>query len=700
MTMFYRSTLAVLISLSLAACGGDDDKSDVTNPIPEIPVPIEPLPTEQIRLQIGDNPLQALKESVIVKNLDGEPARVELEVFKGIPYASAARFSHSKITAISKINDATKFGDVCPQNRATIQAQSEDCLNLNIWRPENTTASESLPVYVFIHGGDFEVGSGSEPLVQGDNVVAQGALDGKPFIAVTINYRLGILGSYWQDGNKTPEGGNFGLGDQKRALQWLNENIDLFGGDPDNVTLIGQGAGAMSVGILQQRQNQESTAGDYFQRAIIQSNPYGFDYKTYGQAQTFTNKLEQYSTEMFGDNTDPSLLADLSLSQLMQVQAKAVDPIQKIGAWSGLACIDINDLVGSGLCFAAKLDSETTPLSHLKPFSPYIEYRAKGFLKPEITGYHLTEQPAQTDFSVPTVVGFNSDDAATTAFLPGLTSLIPTVIELTQEMNDTPDDITLSAANIRTWLASQDNLASLEQKLNHLTPDEVTAQVELSDIFPSSAYEAITKLFFGLGNGKLIDSLFALTDFAPNAENELSGATTNMAQFNQLANDLLFSGPARIKAKQTSDKGLLSATLYQFDYQPSFNTWTVYNEEENIYLSDLIKSISCIGKVCSGAELPFIFNKPYNLAGSLVKPSSKDRELMSKMSRVWFSDELFADNQYDTATDNVLVIDADTNIKAITSWDKNMQPGIDSKLRDGRLTGLENLGLMLGYFNK
>ncbi|GIU16714.1 hypothetical protein TUM4644_01120 [Shewanella colwelliana] len=696
MTMFYRSALAVLVSLSLAACGGSDDNSEVTNPdpAPEIPAPVEPLPTEQVALQIGDNTLQALRESVVVNDIDGAPARVELEVFKGLPYANAARFVHSELATLATVSDATSFGNACPQNRTTIQAQSEDCLNLNIWRPENTTASESLPVYVFIHGGDFEVGSGSDPLVQGDNVVAQGAIDGKPFIAVTINYRLGILGSYWQDGSKTPEGGNFGLGDQKRALQWVNENIDLFGGNPNNVTLIGQGAGAMSVGILQQSQTQDNITGSFFQRAIMQSNPYGFDYKSYGQAQTFNGKLAQYNTELYQTES----LAELSLTELLAVQSKATGLVSTVGTWSGIDCIDTDNLVGSGLCFANKLDSEITPQHHLKPFAPYIEYRAKAFLKPEISGYHLTTHPAQTEYTVPTVVGFNSDDGATTSFLPSLTSLIPTIIELIKEMNEAPEGIEPSAQAIQTWLASQDNLAQLGQRLMQLTPAQVAAQVDLGDMLPGSAYEAIVKFFFGLGNSELANKLLALTDYAPNDESQLSGAAANMAQFNQLANEMLFSGPARIKAKQTSDNGLVASTLYQFDYQASFNSWTIYNEEENIYLGDLIKSISCIGKVCSGAELPFIFNKPYNLAGSRVKPSNKDSELMSKMSRVWFSDELFADNQYDTATDNVVVIDS--NIETVTSWDKTKHSGVDPKLRNGRLTGLENLGLLLGYFNK
>jgi para-nitrobenzyl esterase len=698
MTTFYRSTIAVLISLSLAACGSSDNK-ETPEPEPEIPV-VEPLPTEQIDVQIGANTIQALKESVVINNLAGEPTRVELEAFKGIPYATAARFEHSTLADIGEITDATEFGDACPQLGVTKQAQSEECLNLNIWRPENTVESADLPVYVFIHGGDFEFGSGSDPVVQADTVVAQGANDGQPFIAVSLNYRLGILGSYWLDGAKNPQGGNFGLGDQKRALEWVHNNISAFGGDPEKVTLVGQGAGAMSVGILQQTETEEVISGTYFQRAIMQSNPYGFDYKSYNQAKTYQGKLQAYGDELFGSTAAVSL-NDLTLEQIMQVQEKALNPLAKIGAWSGLDCIDLDNLVGSGLCFTSKLSAEITPFANMKPFAPYMDYRPRGgIFEPEVKGYHLQAQPALTALNVPTVLGFNTNDSRTVSFVPSLTSLIPTIIELIEQQNNAPEDPDAAAADIEAWLASQDNLALLEQQLMGLTADEIEAQLELGDILPSTAYEPITRFFFGLGNGELIDNVFALTDFYPNAENELTGATGNMAQFNLLTNDMLFSGPAHVKAKQTSDTAAQSVTLYNFDYQPSFNVWTTSNDSTSFELGTLIRSISCIGKMCAGAELPFVFNKPYTVTGNKVTPSESDAALMDKLSRLWFSDALFDNYQFTTADDSVLVIGADASIQTEADWDRRKQAGLDPELRDGRLSGLESLGLILGYFDK
>ncbi len=94
----------------------------------------------------------------------------------------------------------------------------------------------------------------------------------KPFIAVSLNYRVGLLGSKWVNVEEQPQGGNFGIGDQKKGLEWVNKYISQFGGDNTNVTVFGESAGAMSIGILQQ---DNKVAGPYYQRAIMQSNPYG-----------------------------------------------------------------------------------------------------------------------------------------------------------------------------------------------------------------------------------------------------------------------------------------------------------------------------------------------------------------------------------------------------------------------------------------
>ncbi|WP_394493700.1 carboxylesterase family protein [Shewanella sp. ENK2] len=689
MTIFNKTILAVSIAFTLAACSGSDDNNETTPTPPPPPPEVTPLPTEEVTLTIGQSQVEALKESHVVTSVTGEKSLASIETFKGITYATAERFQHSTVTELAADIDATEFGFACPQLKTTTQAQAEDCLNLNIWRPADLTGDESLPVYVFIHGGDFEYGANSEPLIHGDTVVAQGAVENNQFIAITINYRLGMLGSYWQDkGGEDSLGGNFGLGDQKRALEWVNQNIGDFGGAADNVTLVGQGAGAMSVGILQQEATEEPIAGEYFRRAIMQSNPYGFDYRTYSQAKSFASKIEDTQADM------PELselnIADMPVEQLMELQAKVNSPLGRIGDWTGLSCVDLDNLVGSGLCLTSKISGEASPMANLMPFAPYVEYYKPTFGS-AIEGHHLTEQPALSHFTVPTVVGVNSEESNTIAMLPSLTFLIGGLLSDPEEGEE------LTPEAIIEWLSHEENQALAQQKLSSMNADDVRAELDLGDI---TAYSAITTFFYGLGNGDLTSGLLGLTDYYPNSEGDLSGGLANRSQFNMMLNDTLFSGPARIQAREAQANNV-EATFYHFGYQPSFNVWTYNTDgpEGNVDIGDIIKSVSCIFGACNASELPFVFNKALKLDGETVSPSKKDTALMEKMSRLWFSDELFEQYQYTVDGDGVLVFDKDGNESYVEGWDQQTHQGLDPALRKGRLTGLENLDLISPYIN-
>ena len=184
--------------------------------------------------------------------------------YKGIRYATAGRFEYPKlVTQWDGLYDATKYGNCSYQPRAFYDEEqmiekvfyynefrrgetytySEDCLFLNIWTPESATNHSKLPVIVYIHGGGFTGGCGHEKHFDGPIWPTQDV------IAVTLNYRLGPLGFICLPELKEEAGhtGNYGLYDQMTALQWVQKNIRAFGGDPDNVTLMGQSAGAMSV---------------------------------------------------------------------------------------------------------------------------------------------------------------------------------------------------------------------------------------------------------------------------------------------------------------------------------------------------------------------------------------------------------------------------------------------------------------------
>jgi para-nitrobenzyl esterase len=191
--------------------------------------------------------------------------------FLGVPYAEPPveelRLAPPRRRqAWDGVRPCRAVGHVVPQSRLhgpfgalflPVAPSGDDCLNLNIWTPSPTR--ERLPVLVWFHGGGFQIGAGSDPIYDG----AAFARDG--VVAVTINYRLGIQGYLYVAG--ADGAGNYGLLDQICALEWVQENIAAFGGDPDNVTLAGESAGAMSVGALL----GAPAAHGLFRRAICQS---------------------------------------------------------------------------------------------------------------------------------------------------------------------------------------------------------------------------------------------------------------------------------------------------------------------------------------------------------------------------------------------------------------------------------------------
>jgi para-nitrobenzyl esterase len=175
------------------------------------------------------------------------------------------------------VRDASQFGAACMQNERgsslpwteefmTAGPISEDCLFLNVWTGAKS-ANEKRPVMVWMYGGGFNEGAGSITVYDG------AALAKKGVVLVSMNYRMGALGFLvYPELTKESEhysSGNYGLLDQIAALQWVHKNIAAFGGDPDKVTIFGQSAGALSVGLLM----QSPLAKGLFARAIAESGP-------------------------------------------------------------------------------------------------------------------------------------------------------------------------------------------------------------------------------------------------------------------------------------------------------------------------------------------------------------------------------------------------------------------------------------------
>ncbi|NXJ73188.1 SASB hydrolase, partial [Trogon melanurus] len=190
-----------------------------------------------------------------------DAAERSVNVFLGLPFAKPPvgplRFSEPQPPEPWKgVRDATSYPPICLQEKLLGQftmdffsmrkenillQMSEDCLYLNVYTPISTEKQEKLPVFVWIHGGGLTFGDASSydgsALAALDNVVV-----------VAIQYRLGIIG-YFSTGDKYARG-NWGYLDQVAALQWIQENIIHFGGDPGSVTIAGESAGGVSVSAL------------------------------------------------------------------------------------------------------------------------------------------------------------------------------------------------------------------------------------------------------------------------------------------------------------------------------------------------------------------------------------------------------------------------------------------------------------------
>ncbi|WP_298877054.1 carboxylesterase family protein [uncultured Bradyrhizobium sp.] len=161
-----------------------------------------------------------------------------VRAFKGVPFAMARRFAKATPPlAWTEQRRCTDYGAYAPQPGHLDQAE-ESCLSLNIWTPDG--AEHPLPVLFFIHGGAFVTGGGAD--YDGAFLAALG-----PAVIVTINYRLGPLGFLQLHRHGLGEANNLAISDSLAALDWVHANIANFGGDPDQVTLSGQSAGASMV---------------------------------------------------------------------------------------------------------------------------------------------------------------------------------------------------------------------------------------------------------------------------------------------------------------------------------------------------------------------------------------------------------------------------------------------------------------------
>ncbi len=316
---------------------------------------------------------------------------VEIWVFRGVPYAAPPvgdlRWKPPQpVQSWSKPRACTSFGPSCPQpgqggsfyiDVLAVGSTDEDCLYLNVWSPAESS-DERLPVMVWIHGGSFETGSGSMAIYDGRNLAARGV------VVVTINYRLGPFGflAHPSLSAESPHGvsGNYGLLDQIAALEWIQRNIAGFGGDPGNVTVFGESAGAISILDLL----VSPLASGLFHRAISQSGILLDD----GFGVSTTGTLEQ------GESAGEAFAARLGVSDssdaLARLRTKTADEL----------------------------------LAAMTAVAPGTALLEQGLVwKPVADGYVLPDRPSRLwaageRHNVPLLIGSNADEGNT--FLSGL----------------------------------------------------------------------------------------------------------------------------------------------------------------------------------------------------------------------------------------------------------------------------------------
>lgn len=264
--MRLRHLALIVLALLAAACSGDDGASDAVSTTTAADA------TTTTTTPADADPLVVETDAGTVR---GGPSAVDgVRHFLAVPYAEAPVGDLAWRPPVPRqpwtdLLDATEGGPACPQTTEGVTAQfvitpepEPDCLDLDVWTPDG---AQDLPVMVWIHGGSFATGSAHNPYYAGDDLAAEGV------VVVGINYRLGPQGflatPQLQDEQAGGAVGNYGFLDQQLALEWVRDNIERFGGDPENVTIFGESAGGFSVcGHLAAPGSQ-----GLFAKAVVQS---------------------------------------------------------------------------------------------------------------------------------------------------------------------------------------------------------------------------------------------------------------------------------------------------------------------------------------------------------------------------------------------------------------------------------------------
>jgi para-nitrobenzyl esterase len=293
----------------------------------------KPFPLLAVTLCIGLSPAYSRAESAQVHIDSGVlvgTASAGVESFKGIPYAAAPvgelRWRAPRAPSSWKQPRAAgDFGASCPQTPpprvpagSGAEHTSEDCLTLNVWAP--SPAVKSAPVMVWIHGGSNTQGTGAGVYYDGSAFARDGV------VLVTINYRLGLLGFFAHPALAREAAGgataNFGLLDQLAALAWVKRNIAALGGDPGNVTVFGESAGAEdTVALL-----ASPASKGLFQKAIVESAPLDDEWPTLAEASSAGARTAT-ALGLSGDQATAAQLRAIPMQRLVQDDLRGSTPV-------------------------------------------------------------------------------------------------------------------------------------------------------------------------------------------------------------------------------------------------------------------------------------------------------------------------------------------------------------------------------------
>ena len=253
-------------------------------------------------------------------------------VFRGIPYVGKQPVGELRwkapvdVTPSDSVYEAyynAKSAFQPEVEPASLYYQDEGCLYLNVWKPAKA-AAEKKPVIVWIHGGAYAYGGTVDPLYDFHNFVEENP----DVIVVSAAYRLGVLGflhlSHLPDGKDYPDAQNLGLMDQLQAMKWVHENIAAFGGDPDNVTLMGESAGGGSVTSLSLIKGSHQ----YFNKVIALSGNPCLSISTENAIATTNELMEELGCETVAD------LQKVDAQRLMEV-ATEVAPLRNVPVRDG-----------------------------------------------------------------------------------------------------------------------------------------------------------------------------------------------------------------------------------------------------------------------------------------------------------------------------------------------------------------------------